>query len=156
MLIQLVMQSVFRIFPTNPPGLIKLRLASLKNQSYPTPKVKKNNIVNEAIAKESMLKPHNISANNMYYPQGIEPSIILYSVNQSVDLQLWNSNFCLISIFNINESLEDNTKNIACSLYRMAFFIRQRKLENKTAKDIPQIVEFGFTAWDILSIYKSE
>ena len=34
-------------------------------------------------------------------------------------------------------------------------FIRQEKLEDKIAKDIPQISEFGFTAWDFLSaIYK--
>jgi len=47
-------------------------------------------------------------------------------------------------IFGINNCLEDNDKNIACSLYRMATFIRQRKLEDKTASGIPQIGEFSF------------
>jgi len=47
-------------------------------------------------------------------------------------------------------------KNITFSLYRIAAFIRQRKLENKTAFDISQIEKFGFTAWDFISsIYES-
>jgi len=59
-------------------------------------------------------------------------------------------------LFRINKYLENNTKNIVCLLYRIATFIRQRKLKDKTTKDIPQIVEFGFTAWDFISsIYKS-
>ena len=29
---------------------------------------------------------------------------------------------------------------------RIVVFIRQHKLENKTVKDIPQILEFGFIA----------
>jgi len=38
----------------------------------------------------------------------------------------------------------------------MTVFIRQCKLENKAVEDIPQIVEFGFIAWDFISsIYKS-
>jgi len=38
----------------------------------------------------------------------------------------------------------------------MATFIRQRKLEDKTASGIPQIGEFSFAAWNfILSIYES-
>jgi len=53
--------------------------------------------------------------------------------------------------------LEGDAKNIICSLYRIATFIRQRKLKDKTVENIPQIVEFGFTTWDFISfIYKSE
>ena len=38
----------------------------------------------------------------------------------------------------------------------MVTFMRQRKLEDKTAADIPQIVEFSFTAWNSISvIYRS-
>ena len=39
---------------------------------------------------------------------------------------------------------------------RIVVFIRQHKLKNKTVKDIPQISEFGFIAWDfLLAIYES-
>ena len=34
---------------------------------------------------------------------------------------------------------------------RIAAFIKQRKLEDKTEKDIPQISEFGFAAWEFLT-----
>lgn len=47
-------------------------------------------------------------------------------------------------------------QKIVCLLYRIAIFIRQRKLRNKIAKNILQIVEFSFTVWDFISfIYKS-
>ena len=73
-----------------------------------------------------------------------------------MDLQQQDGSFCPISIFEINKYLEGNAKNIVCSLYKMAVFIRQCKLENKAVEDIPQIVEFGFVAWDFISsIYKS-
>jgi len=36
-------------------------------------------------------------------------------------------------------------------------FVRQQKLEDKTADNILQIVEFDFVAWDILlAIYESD
>jgi len=50
---------------------------------------------------------------------------------------LWDGSFCPISIFGINEYFEGDAKNIACPLYRIAAFIRQRRLEDKTAEDIP-------------------
>ena len=59
-----------------------------------------------------------------------------------------------IVIFGINKYLKSNAKNTICLLLRIAAFIRQYKLY-KTTKDIPQISEFSFIAWDFLSaIYK--
>jgi len=52
--------------------------------------------------------------------------------------------------------LEGDAKNIICPLLRIVAFIRQCKLEDKTTKDISQILEFGFIAWNFfLAIYKS-
>ena len=52
---------------------------------------------------------------------GIEPTAILYTVNQSVDPPLWDGNFysISISIFGMNEYLEGDAKNITCSLLRI-------------------------------------
>ena len=56
----------------------------------------------------------------------------------------------------MNEYLEGDARNINCSLHRIAAFIRQRKIEDKSAEDIPQIAEFSFAAWVFLSsIYES-
>ena len=94
--------------------------------------------------------------NNTSAPQGLEPSAIPYIANQPMDSQLWGGNFCSISLFGLDEYLEEDTKNIMCSFLRMVAFIRQHKLENRTAEDISQISEFGFTAWEFLSfIYES-
>jgi len=50
-------------------------------------------------------------------------------------------------LFGVNEYLVGNTKNITVSVLKMAVFIKQCLLDSKTAKDIPQIVDFGFAAW---------
>jgi len=59
---------------------------------------------------------------------------------------LWNSNFSSISLFGTVKVLESNAKNIACSLQRIATFIKQRPLSDKDSLDIPQISDFGFAA----------
>ena len=56
----------------------------------------------------------------------------------------------------MNKYSEGDTKNIICSLLRIAVFIKQQKLKDKTAENISYIVEFGFAAWKFLStIYKA-
>ena len=60
----------------------------------------------------------------MFISQDIELFMILYIINQLTDPQLWDGSFCLISIFGMNKYLEDNTKNIICSLLRIAAFIK--------------------------------
>jgi len=59
---------------------------------------------------------------------------------------LWDGRFCPISIFKVNEYLEEDVKIIVCSLYRITAFIRQRKLDGKIGDDILQIAECGFAA----------
>ena len=43
--------------------------------------------------------------------QSLEPSVILYQANQLADLQLWDSNFCLISLFDVDKYLASDVKN---------------------------------------------
>jgi len=83
--------------------------------------------------------------------QGLEPLVVLYTSNQPANPQLWDSSFCPISLFGMNEYLKGDAKSITYSLLKMAAFLRQHKLENKTIEDIPQISEFSFMAWDFLS-----
>jgi len=45
--------------------------------------------------------PHKTETNNVSPSQSLEPSVILYQVNQLADLQLWDGNFCLISLFGV-------------------------------------------------------
>jgi len=85
------------------------------------------NIVNIKFAVEYM---HiscaiEIEINNANAPQGLKLSAIPYIDNQFADLQLWDSNFYSISLFSIYKYLEDDTKNIICSLLRIVVFIKQ-------------------------------
>ena len=91
--------------------------------SYVIPKIGETNNTNKTTVIGTISKPHSMNNNNTCSPKGLEPFTILYSINQPTDLQLWDSSFCPISIFGINEYLEDNAKNIAWLLYKMATFI---------------------------------
>ena len=82
--------------------------------------------------------------------------VILYQANQPADPQLWDGNFFSISLFGVDEYLEGDAKNVMCSLLRMVAFIKQCLLGNRIAKNILQISEFEFMAWEFLStIYES-
>lgn len=84
-------------------------------------------------------------------------NVIPYQADQPVNPNLWDSNFCPISLFSVDNYLEEDTKNVTCSVLRMVMFIKQCPLKNRIAKDILQIVEFGFTVWEFLSvIYESD
>jgi len=48
-------------------------------------------------------------------------------------------------------------RNIIYSLLRIASFIKQRPLDNRLGKDISEIIEFCFAAWEFINtIYKSD
>ena len=102
---------------------IKISESEKPTLFYVIPKIRETNNANKTTTIETIPKSHSMNNNNTYSPKSLEPSIILYSINQSIDLQLWDSSFCPISIFRINKYLEDNAKNIACSLYKIATFI---------------------------------
>jgi len=100
--------------------------------SYVFPKVGEMETANQANTIESTSVPYNTIFNdmctsqsavlqstnvNMYESQGLELSAIHYTDNQLVNLQLWDSSFCHISIFSINNYLEEDAKNIVCLLY---------------------------------------
>ena len=89
---------------------------------------------------------YDVASNNTNTTYDLKPTVIPYTVNQPADSQLWNGNFCSISIFGINEYLEGNAKNIMYSLHKIMIFVRWCKLEDKTAKNILQISEFSFVA----------
>jgi len=100
--------------------------------------------------------PQDNGINYLATPPDLEPSVIPYQANQPADLQLWDRNFSLIFLFGTDEFLDGDAKNIACSLQRIATFIKQRPLGDKDGQDIPQISGFGFAAWDLIfSIYNS-
>jgi len=61
----------------------------------------------------------------------LELLAIPYQDNQPTDLLLWDGNFSAISLFGTNEFLNGDTKKIACSLQRIAKFIKQRPLVTK-------------------------
>jgi len=99
---------------------------------------------------------HPTSANLAVTSVNLESSAILYQANQPANPMLWDSTFSLISLFGTVKVLEGDDKNIACSLQRIATFIKQRPLGDRDSLDIPQISDFRFVGWDLISaIYNS-
>jgi len=61
-----------------------------------------------------------------------------------------------ISIFSLNEHLDNDANNIVTSLHKIVLFVRNRLFNEKTEKNIPYIASFGHATWDLISsIYES-
>jgi len=57
-----------------------------------------------------------------------EPSlstVIPHSANVPADPNLWDGNFTATSLFGTNKFLQSDVRNMACSLQRMACFLKQ-------------------------------
>jgi len=80
---------------------------------------------NKGSTVEPIYKSYVAEINCENMSDGLESSVIFYQINQPMNLQLWNGNFCPISLFEIDKYLKDNFKNIICSLLRIAVFIKQ-------------------------------
>ena len=89
-------------------------------------------IVKEITSIPTNLAPFEVSihvlhvnkTNKICASQNVSLSVISYATNQSIDLQLWDNSFCSVSLFKINKYLEDNARNITCSLLRIVAFIK--------------------------------
>jgi len=79
------------------------------------------------------------------------PTVIPYSANVLADPNLWDGNFTATSLFGTNEFLQSDVHNMACSLQRMACFLKQRSLEGRDGNNIPQLELFGESAWEFIS-----
>jgi len=74
------------------------------------------------------------------------PMVIPYSTNVPADPNLWNGNFTATSLFSTNKFLQNDVRNIACSLQRMACFFKQWSLKGHDGNNIPQLELFGKSA----------
>jgi len=77
--------------------------------------------------------------------------VIPYSANVPADPSLWDGNFTATSLFGTNKFLQSDVRNMACSLQRMACFLKQRSLEGRDNNNIPQLELFGKSAWVFIS-----
>jgi len=85
--------------------------------------------------------PYLINQPNMSQPQDLEMILIPYSVNQLVDLSLWDDSAHSISIYSLNKCLETDAHNITMLFNRIASFVRNRFLDGKIEKDILYILQ---------------
>jgi len=85
-------------------------------------------------------------------PEPSPPMVIPYSANVPANPNLWDSNFTATSLFSMNEFLQSDVCNIACSLQCMACFLKQRSLEERDSNNIPQLELFGESAWEFISV----
>jgi len=96
---------------------------------------------------EEALNPASIDETNTS-TEPSPPTVIPYSANVPADPSLWDGSFTATSLFSTNEFLQSDVRNMACSLQRMACFLKQRSLEGRNGNNIPQLELFGESAWD--------
>ena len=80
----------------------------------------------------------------------VTPSAIPYESNALADPNLWDGHFGSVSLFGTNEVLQNDARNISCSLIRIAQFIRQRNISNRDGNTITQLSSFGDAALNFL------
>jgi len=85
-------------------------------------------------------------------PEPSLPTVIPYSANVPADPNLWDGNFIATSLFGMNEFLQSDVCNMACSLQCMACFLKQRSLEGCDGNSIPQLELFSELAWEFISV----
>jgi len=79
-----------------------------------------------------------------------------YNINQTLDPELWDSNFWAILLYRLIEYLASNIKNIKESLGRMQKYILDKTIENNNANSIKDLKDVSKAAWRfILSLYKA-
>jgi len=60
----------------------------------------------------------------------VTSAAIPYEANSPADSNLWDGHFGPVSLFGTNEVLQNNMRNISCSLIQIVQFIRQRNISN--------------------------
>jgi len=69
--------------------------------------------------------------------------LIPYLNSELTDLNIWDSNFNLISIFGTIKKSADDVKNIIVSLNHIASFINKRDIKNNRKFDLSYLEGFG-------------
>jgi len=79
-----------------------------------------------------------------------------YDVNQTLDLELWDGKFRVVSLHRSMEYLASNIKNIKELLQRMQRYILGKTINGNKANNIKDLEEVGRVAWKfILAFYNS-
>jgi len=74
-----------------------------------------------------------------------------YNINQALDPESWDGNFCAISLHESMEHLASDVKNIKDSLIRMCKFILGKSIEDDKANNIKDLKGVSKAAWEFIS-----
>ena len=69
-----------------------------------------------------------------------------YNINQVLDTESWDGNFCAISLHRSMEHLALDVKNIKDSLIRMYKYILGKAIEGNKANSVKDLEDIGKTA----------
>jgi len=77
-------------------------------------------------------------------------SAILYTNDQSANLDLWDSIFALISLLGINKFQSYDAQNIICSYVDRDIYLAMF-LDDKLIKDLSNLVEVSVAVWHLIN-----
>jgi len=79
-----------------------------------------------------------------------------YNIDQTLDPELWDSNFQAISLYRSMEHLASDIKNIKDFLIKMHKYILGKTIDNDKANSIRDLEGIGKAAWNFISsIYEA-
>ena len=106
-----------------------------------------NNLCQQCISNED-LALNQPSRNNMFNIQ------LNYDINQALDPESWDGEFCAVSLHRSMEHLASDVKNIKDSLHRMHKYIMDKSINEGNANNVKDLEGIGKVVWEfILAFY---
>ena len=103
-----------------------------------------NNICQQHVPSEDLASSLT-SSNSVFNIQ------LNYDINQTLDSEEWDSNFCAISLHSSMEHLSSDIKNIKDFLHRMGKYIKDKSINNSNPNNIKNLEDVGKVVWEFLS-----
>ena len=135
--------------PVSSIGSIKIDYMSQGKQNVQVSKVTDttNDIVQCVPSKDLAL--NSISGNNMFNIN------LSYDIDQALDLEEWDGDFCTTLLYGAMKYLVSDVKNIKDFLWRMGKYIRGKSI-NSNPNNIKDLEGISKAVWEFLSsIYNS-
>ena len=115
----------------------------------------KQYVSNKSLVIKNMPKPQgkntNSNMDNVDQKDNIINIQILYDPNKPTESDLWNGNFHPILLHGSLEQLLSDSKNIIDSLYYIAKYIKNKKIDIAKSNNIEDLKDMGEAAWNFVS-----
>jgi len=132
--------------PITSVGNIQIEYVTQKGQKGQVSKAadNTNNMCQQCVSNENLVS-NQPSDSNMFNIQ------LNYNIDQALDSESWDSDFCVVFLHRSIEHLASDIKNIKDSLNKMGKYIKGKSIIKENPNNIKDLEGIGKAVWDFLS-----